>query len=63
MPKSHIGDKPKISYLGDNCLQSLHLGSYIVRYTCTVGNLVLQGNISGAITRDFGLYIRHFIPK
>ena len=40
-----------LSYLGDNCIQNFHLGRYIVGYT--VGNLVLQRRVSGAVKRDF----------
>ena len=38
-------------YLGDNCIQNICLGRYIVGYT--VGNLVLRGHVSGAVKRDF----------
>ena len=41
--------------LGDNCIQSFHLGRYIVRYM--VGNLVLRQHASGAVKRDFRTYI------
>ena len=63
MPKSHTQDEPTVSNLGDNCIQNLHLRRYIVRYTCKVGNLILQEHMCGTITCKFGLYIRHFIPK
>ena len=44
--------------LGDNCIQNLHLGRYIVGYT--VGNLVLRRRVSGAVKRDFRTYIRQY---
>ena len=44
--------------LGDNCIQNFHLGRYIVGYT--VGNLVLQRRISGALKRDFRTYIQRY---
>ena len=44
--------------LGDNCIQNFHLGRYIVGYT--VGNLVLWRRISGAVKRDFRMYIRRY---
>ena len=44
--------------LGDNCIQNLHLGRYIVGYT--VGNLVLRRSASGAVKRDFRTYIRQY---
>ena len=47
-----------IVQLGDNCIQNFHLGRYIVVYT--VGNLVLQRRVSGAIKRDFRTYIRRY---
>ena len=37
-------------YLGDNCIQNFHLGSYIVGYTA--GNFVLK--------HDFRTYIRRY---
>ena len=37
--------------LGDNCIQKFNLERYFVGYT--VGNLVLQRHVSGAIKRDF----------
>ena len=49
-------------YLGDNCIQTFHLGRYIVGYT--VGNLVLRRRASGAVKRDFRTYIRRYTsPK
>ena len=45
-------------YLGDNCIQNFHLGRYIVGYT--VGNLVLRRRVSGAVKRDFRMYIRRY---
>ena len=44
--------------LGDNCIQSFHLGRYIVGYT--VGNLVLLRRVSGAVKRDFRTYILRY---
>ena len=44
--------------LGDNCIQLFHFGRYIVGYT--VGNLVLQRRVSGAVKRDFRTYIRRY---
>ena len=46
------------SHLGDNCIQTFHLGRYIVGYT--VGNLVLRRRVSGAVKRDFRTYIRRY---
>ena len=48
----------KFSNLGENCIQNFHLGRYIVGYT--VGNLVLRGRVSGAVKRDFRMYIRRY---
>ena len=45
-------------YLGDNCIQNFHLGRYIVGYT--VGNLVLWRRASGAVKRDFRMYIQRY---
>ena len=42
-------------YLGDNCIQNIHLGRYIVGYT--VVNLVLRQSASGGVKRDFRKYI------
>ena len=44
--------------LGDNCIQSFHLGRYIVGYP--VANLVLRRRASGAVKRDFRTYIRRY---
>ena len=44
--------------LGDNCVQNFHLGRYIVGYR--VGNLVLRRRVSGAVKRDFRIYIRRY---
>ena len=44
--------------LGDNYIQNLHLGRYIVGYT--VGNLVLRRRVSGAVKRDLRTYIRRY---
>ena len=45
-------------FLGDNCIQNVHLGRYIDGYT--VGNLVLRGRVSGAVKRNFRTYIRRY---
>ena len=45
----------KFEWLGDNCIQTIHLGRYIVGYM--VGNLVLRWRRSRAIKRGFQLYI------
>ena len=45
-------------YLGDNCIQNVHLGKYIVRYT--VGNIVLWRRASGSVKRDFRMYIQRY---
>ena len=45
-------------YLGDNCIQKLHFGRYIVGYT--VENLVLRRRASGAVKREFRTYIRRY---
>ena len=50
--------KAKILYLGDNCIQIFHLGSYIVGYG--VGNFVLQRRVSGAVKHDFRPYIQRY---
>ena len=46
------------NHLGDNCIQNIHLGRYIVGYT--VGNLVLRRRASGAVKRDFRTFIRRY---
>ena len=46
---------PEQSQLGDNCIQNFHFGRSILGYT--VRNLVLQWRASGAVKRDFGIYI------
>ena len=51
----------KNKQLGDNCIQSFHLGRYIVRYT--VGNLVLWRRVSGDVKRDFRTYIRRYTSQ
>ena len=45
-------------YLGDNCIQNFHLGRYIIGYM--VRNLVLRRRASGAVKRDFRMYIRRY---
>ena len=47
--------------LGDNCIQSFHLGRYIFGYM--VGDLVLRRRTRGAIKRDFRKYIRQYLHK
>ena len=42
-----------------NCIQNFNLEKYIVGYT--VGNLVLRQHKSGAVQRDFQMYIRRYI--
>ena len=45
-------------HLGDNCIQNFHFWRYVVGYT--VRNLVLGQHVSGAIKRDFQMYIRRY---
>ena len=40
--------------LRDNCIQNFHLGRY------TVGNLFLLPHQSGAVKRDFRMYIQRY---
>ena len=47
--------------LRDNHIQNFHLGRYIVGYT--VGNLVLQRHVSGAVKLDFRTYIRRYTSQ
>ena len=47
-----------LNHLGNNCIQNFYLGRYIVGYT--VRNLVLRRRISGAVKRDFRMYIRRY---
>ena len=55
----HFCTLPKsANHLGDNCIQNVHLGRYIVGYT--VGNLVLRRRVSGAVKRDLQTYIRRY---
>ena len=44
--------------LGDNCIQNVHLGRYIVGYM--VGNFVLRRRVSGAVKRNFRPYNRWY---
>ena len=53
-----VQDKCKITKLGDNCIQSFHLGRYIAGYT--VGNLVLRPPVSEAVKCNFRTYIRGY---
>ena len=55
----HFDGKTFALDLGDNCIQILYLGRYIVGYT--VGNLVLWRCARGAVKRDFRTYIRRYI--
>ena len=48
--KQIVGEcKYKGLYLGDNCIQNVHLGKYIVGYM--VGNSFLRRRVSGAVKR------------
>ena len=44
--------------LGDNCIQNIHLGRYIIGYTNR--NLVLWPHAKGPVKCDFRTYIRHY---
>ena len=44
--------------LGDNCIQNIHLGRYIVDYM--VGNFILRGCVRGAVKRNFRPYNRRY---
>ena len=44
--------------LGDNHIHNFHLQRYIVGYR--VGNLVLLRSVSGAVKRDFQMYIQQY---
>ena len=47
-------DLPRVNLhglTGNKCIQNIHLGRYIVRYT--VGNFVLRQCASGAVKHDF----------
>ena len=52
---------------GDNCIQNIHLGRYIVGYT--VGNLVLRRRVNLVLQRrvavklNFQLYIRRYTSQ
>ena len=46
------------SDLGDNCIQNVHLGRYIVGYM--VGNFVLRRRVSGAVKCNFRPYNRQY---
>ena len=39
-------------------IPNFHLGRHIIGYT--VGNLVLRGSASGAVKRDFPMYIQPY---
>ena len=39
-----------LDYLGDNCIQNVYLGMYIVGYM--VGNFILRRRVSGAVKRN-----------
>ena len=45
-------------HLGDNCIQNVPLGRYIVGYM--VGNFVLRRRVSGAVKRNFRPYNRWY---
>ena len=49
------------SELGDNCIQNVHLGRYIVGYM--VGNFVLRRRVSGAVKRNFRPYNRWYTSQ
>ena len=52
-------DISRANYLySDSCIQTLHLGRYILRYT--VGNLVLQLRTSEVLKCDIWRYIRRY---
>ena len=46
----------QLLFLGDNCIQTIHLGRYMVGYM--VGNFVLRRHISGAVKSNFRPYNR-----
>ena len=48
--------KNRRAHLGDNCIQNVHLGNYIVGYM--VGNFVLRRRVSGAVKRHLRPYNR-----
>ena len=54
----HTENAAKTFKLGDFHIQNIYLGRYIIRYK--VGNLVLWRRASGAVKRDFRLYIRRY---
>ena len=56
-----IGIPYSIKQLGDNCIQTFHMGRYIVRYT--VRNLFLKQIISGAVKLYFLPYIDDISPQ
>ena len=45
-------------HLGDNRIQNVHLGRYIVGYM--VGSFVLRRRVSGAVKRNFRPYNRRY---
>ena len=49
----HTGNQCRVN-LGDNCIQNVHLGRYIVGYM--VRNFVLRRRISGAVKHNFWPY-------
>ena len=51
-------DKHVFSDKGDNSIQNFHLGRYIIGYM--VGNLFLRRRVSGAVKRDFRMYIQQY---
>ena len=50
--------KATLNQLGDNCIQNFNLGRHIVGYTG--GNLVFQRRASGAVKRDFQMFIQRY---
>ena len=53
---SEASSSGSIQELGDNCIQNVHSGRYIVGYM--VGNFVLRRRVSGAVKRNFRSYNR-----
>ena len=43
-----------VAHIGDNCIQNVNLGRYIVGYM--VGNFVLRRRVSGSVKRNFRPY-------
>ena len=51
----------RINHLGDNRIQNVHLGKYIVGYM--VGSFVLRRRVSGAVKRNFRPYNRWYTSR